>query len=99
MHPSDRPDDFPTDKKKVNFALSFLTGVAKDFFSPDILMALQDPFACAPPWRNDFHEFIWVLSENFGPFNLVMDASKPIANYIAHFNATATLVGWDNNSL
>ena len=28
-----------------------------------------------------------------------MDASKPIANYIAHFNAAATLVGWDNNSL
>ena len=110
MHLSDRPDDFPTDEKKVNFALSFLTGVAKDFFSPDIFMALQDPFARAPPWRNDFHEFIRVLSENFGPFdsvgtaentlnNLVMDASKPIANYIAHFNAAATLVGWDDNSL
>ena len=28
-----------------------------------------------------------------------MDASKPIANYIAHFNAAATLVGSDNNSL
>ena len=110
MHLSNRPDDFPTDKKKVNFALSFLTSVAKDFFSPDIFMALQDPFTRALPWRNDFHEFIRVLSEKFGPFdsigtaentlnNLVMDASKPIANYITHFNAAATLVGWDDNSL
>ena len=106
-HLSDCPDDFLTDEKKVNFTLSFLTGVAKDFFSPDIFMALQDPFARTLPWQNDFHKF---LSENFGPFdsvgtaentlnNLVMDASKPIANYITHFNAAATLVGWDNNSL
>ena len=110
MHLSNCPDDFPMDEKKVNFALSFLTGVAKDFFSPDIFMALQDLFTCAPPWRNDFHKFIQVLLENFRPFdsvgtmentlnNLVMDASKPITNYIMHFNAAATLVGWDNNSL
>ncbi len=66
----------------------------------------------APAWRNNFHEFIRILSDNFGPFdsvgsgsaentisNLVMDSSKPIANYIAHFNAAATLVGWDDNAL
>ena len=90
--------------------LILLTGVAKDFFSPDVFMALQDLFARTLPWRNNFHKFIQVLSENFGPFdsvstmentlnNLVMDAFKPIPNYIAHFNAAATLVGWDDNSL
>ena len=110
MHFDDRPQDFTMEEKKVNFAFSYLTGVAKEYFNPDILIQIQNPFAPATGWCSNFQAFITALSLNFGPFdpvraaqeelaNLEMDSSKPIFHYIGAFNAAATITLFDDTAL
>ena len=110
MHFDDRPQDFITEEKKVNFAFSYLTGVAKEYFNPDILIQIQNPFALAAGWHSNFQAFITALSLNFGPFdpagaaqeelaNLDMDSAKPISHYIGAFNAAAVLTLFNDAAL
>ena len=110
MHFDDCPQDFITEEKKVNFAFFYLTGVAKEYFNPDILIQIQNPFTLAAGWHSNVQAFITTLSLNFGPFdpvgaaqeelaNLEMDSAKPISHYIGAFNAAAVLTLFDDTAL
>jgi Retrotransposon gag protein/Zinc knuckle len=96
----DYPRAFREDSAKVNFATSYLTGAALDWFEPDIL---RGPHTRIPSWMDDYPEFCEELARNFGPHdpegdaehelaNLVMREGQRINKYIVEFNRHASQV-------
>ncbi|KAG6326495.1 hypothetical protein ID866_12594 [Astraeus odoratus] len=96
----DRPQAFHSDTQKVDFALSFLKGIALTWFEPNLLDAIP---GTEPTWANDYSEFIIELTTNFSPHNPVSDAEHQLNNlsmkdrscinkYIIEFNHLATQV-------
>ncbi|SJL00831.1 uncharacterized protein ARMOST_04145 [Armillaria ostoyae] len=72
---NDRPTAFATDASKVNYAISFLSGTALDWFEPDILRPnLWNP----PAWQHSYAAFLDELRTNFGPFDAVGDAEDAL---------------------
>ncbi|KAJ4470228.1 hypothetical protein J3R30DRAFT_3238672, partial [Lentinula aciculospora] len=58
----DRPNYF-TDQRKIAYALSYLSGSAREWFEPDIL----DPNAVTlPMWTSSFTALVKELQDNFG---------------------------------
>jgi hypothetical protein len=104
----DRPQAFNSDRKKVTYAQSYLTGSALDWFEPDLLRA---PGGRAPPWENDWERFVKELRKNFGSHNpahdaehqlksLVMKDNHRINKYIVEFNRYASqLRGYGEGAL
>ncbi|SJL08314.1 uncharacterized protein ARMOST_11677 [Armillaria ostoyae] len=63
---NDRLAAFATDASKVNYAISFLSGTALDWFKPDILHPnLQNLLA----WQYSYTAFLDELRTNFSPFD------------------------------
>src|SRR6266581_2623906 len=96
----DCPHAFATDAMKVVFTLSYLKGVALDWFEPDLLCG---PQAHRSPWMDDYSEFVFELERNFGPHDPVSDAEHLLASlsmkdsqqinwYIVEFNRHASQV-------
>ena len=104
---NDRLNAFCTDTAKVNYAISFLSGVALDWFEPDIL----HPNHTNPPaWAYSYAAFLLKLWTNFSPFDAVRDAEDELKNlrmhdgdlimkYIVCFNQHAAVIGYGDNSL
>ncbi|SJL03645.1 uncharacterized protein ARMOST_07002 [Armillaria ostoyae] len=95
------------DASKVNYAISFLSSTALDWFEPDILRPNpQNP----PAWQYSYATVLDELQTNFGPFDTIEDAEDALENlwmhdgdqimkYIVQFNQYASQVGYGNNSL
>ena len=102
-----RPESFTTDKSKINYAISYLSGLALTTFEPHII----DP---PPPtelhFMNNYVLFVEVLQSNFGPFDQQSDAklaidklfmkdNQRITKYIVEFDRIAPLTEWDDKAL
>ena len=68
---NDRVSTFASDKSEVNYVLSFLKGMALNWFEPDLLRIQEggDP----PPWIHNYPPFILELHTNFGPHDPIGD--------------------------
>src|ERR1700723_1599419 len=104
---NDRPSAFGNGRRKVNFAISYLKGMALAYFETSLLK----PNILNPPaWEDDYSEFVEELKLYFGSSdligeseskieNLTMKSSQRIAKYIVKFNRLATITGWDGCAL
>lgn len=105
---NDRPTAFLTDGAKVNYALSYLKGIALSWFEPYLL---DIEHAVMPPdFLSDYPFFCRELQENFGPLDpkgnaeslledLRMKENQRIAKYLVNFNRLAVQTGWGSQSL
>ena len=69
----DRPRAFRSDDKKINYMLSYLSGMAFDWFEPHIVHPVKGD---VPVWANNYAEFLEELKLNFGPHDAVRDAES-----------------------
>ena len=104
LHFQDRANAFSTDRAKVAYALSYLTGPAHNWFKPGL-------FAHSlPAWVHHWDLFHTELESNFGPFDLVREAEAEIetlvmaegshsAMYFMEFNRLASRIQWGNHAL
>ncbi len=104
---NDRPTAFVVEANKVNYAISFLSGTALDWFEPDILHSNpRNP----PAWQYSYAAFLDKLRTNFGPFDAIGDAEDTlehlqmhngdrIMKYMVQFNQYTSQVGYGDNSL
>ena len=106
---ADRPTAFATDRAKVNYAMSYLKGVALAWFEPYYL-EVATPGVPPPLFMTDYEAFCEELKTNFGPSDPVGDAESKlrtlsmksdqrIAKYVVNFNRLATQVLWGENAL
>jgi Retrotransposon gag protein len=101
---NDHPTAFQTDGAKVNFALSYLKGIALASFEPYLLESPEiDTYP--PDFMSDYGEFCVELQNNFRPLdpkgsaeseleNLAMKDNQRIVKYIVNFNPLAMQTGW-----
>ncbi|PPQ86309.1 hypothetical protein CVT24_006444 [Panaeolus cyanescens] len=75
---NDRPKTFASDEKKVNFAISYLSGTALDWFEPGIMAKINGQ-RC-PKWVYDYSEFVRILKQQFGPWDPEEDAEEQLEN-------------------
>jgi hypothetical protein len=99
---------FRSDRAKVNFAQSYLKGMALEYFEPDLL---SDATNVRPDWMDDYTEFMLELQNNFGPHDpvgdaemqleqLVMREGQRINKYVVEFQRLASQVrGWGDGAL
>src|SRR5882724_8407845 len=80
----DRKDQFENKEDKVNYALSYLKGLALDCFEP-ALLGINDPI-----WLSDFELFIEELETNFGTFDPKGEAEAKLKQLCMHENHQAT---------
>jgi hypothetical protein len=89
------------------YILSFLRGMALDYFNADIL---GENDGTVPYWDGNFPLFIEELELQFGPYDSVADAeagienlrmkdSERITKYIVRFNQYATMLSWGDSAL
>ena len=99
---------FLTDGAKVNYALSFLKGIALSWFEPYLLD--MEHAVMPPDFLSDYLFFCKELQENFGPLDpkgnaeslledLRMKENQRIAKYLVNFNRLAVQTGWGSQSL
>jgi len=91
---NDRPRAFADDRNKINFAISYLKGIALAHFENSLIEPdLLNPLA----WSDDYEAFVSELKTYFGSTDLVGEAEsklenlsmKPtqrIAKYLVEFN-------------
>jgi hypothetical protein len=65
-----KPESVPDDAAKVNYVLSFLKGMALDYFKP----LLTDDLANEPGWLMDFDYITEELYIYSGPYNQQAEA-------------------------
>ena len=104
---NDHPHAFTNDQNKVNFAISYLKGIALAHFENSLI----EPDLLNPPdWEDDYGEFVSELKTYFESpdivgeaesklENLSMKPNQRIAKYLVEFNRLATITGWDNQAL
>ena len=99
------PSSYSDDEAKVNFALSYLRGIALEYFEPALLDSDD-----VPDWLEDWSEFIRTLRTQFGPIdptadaedgidNLKMHDNQHIVKYNVEFNRLAIRTHWDESVL
>ena len=107
LNSNDRPRTFSEDRRKVNFAISYLKGIALAHFENTLIE--PDIFHPAA-WDDNYEEFVSELKTYFGApdiigeaesklENLVMKPNQHIAKYLVKFNRLASITGWDNCTL
>jgi len=69
---------FSTDKEKINFAMTYLSGVAQDWFKVTLQ---QKDLGYAQPWLFTWHLFVEELRVHFG----LLDPEGDVANLIDNF--------------
>jgi len=93
---------FPTDEEKINFAVTYLSGVAQDWFK---VALQQEDLGYAQPWLFTWHLFVDKLRVHFGlsdPVedianlidNLCMKPGDKIATYNVEFMQYAAQLNW-----
>jgi hypothetical protein len=96
---------YSDDENKVTFALSYLRGMALEYFEPAILDSDE-----VPGWMDNWSAFIRLLRTQFGPIdptadaedgidNLKMQDNQHIVKYNVEFNRLAIRTGWDDSVL
>src|SRR3984957_1083942 len=104
---SDRPRSFGQDDRKVNFAISYLKGLALAHFENALI---EPDLLAAATWPNNYSEFISELKLYFSSPNIIGEAEsrlqtltmKPtqrIAKYLVDFTRLSTITGWDRRAL
>jgi len=103
-----KPKTFRLDRAKVNFAQSYLKGMALELFEPDLL---SGGLSSRPDWMDDYSEFMLELQTNFGPHDpsgdaemqleqLNMRKGQRINKYVVEFQRLASQVrGWGDGAL
>jgi len=103
-----KPKTFRSDRAKVNFAQSYLKGMALKWFEPDLL---SGRLSSHPDWMDDYSEFMLELQTNFGPHDPSRDAEMQleqlnmregqcINKYIVEFQRLASQVHrWGDGAL
>jgi hypothetical protein len=103
-----KPKTFRLDRAKVNFAQSYLKGMALKWFEPDLL---SDELSSCPDWMDDYSEFMLELQTNFRPHDPSGDAEmqleqlnmcegQHINKYVVEFQRLASQVcGWGDGAL
>ena len=71
------PLQFSTDEEKINFAMTYLSGVAQDWFK---VALQQEDLSYAQPWLFTWHLFVEELRVHFRLSDLVGDAASLIDN-------------------
>jgi hypothetical protein len=99
---------FHLDQAKVNFAQSYLKGIALKWFEPNLL---SDELSSCLDWMDDYSEFMLELQTNFRPHDPSGDAEMQlkqlnmckgqcINKYIVKFQRLASQVhGWGDGAL
>ena len=96
---------YSDDENKVTFALSYLRGMALEYFEPTILDSDE-----IPDWMDNWPAFVRTLRTQFGPIdptadaedgidNLKMNDNQRILKYNVEFNRLAIRTGWDDGVL
>ena len=96
---------YSEDSSKVTFALSFLRGMALEYFEPTILDSDE-----VPDWMDNWSAFVCTLRTQFGPIDPTADAedsidtlkmqdNQHIVKYNIEFNRLAIRTGWDESVL
>jgi Retrotransposon gag protein/Zinc knuckle len=96
---------YASDEAKVTFALSYLRGMALEYFEPAILDSDE-----TPDWIDNWSAFIRTLRVQFGPIdptadaergldNLKMQENQHIIKYNVEFTKFAIQTGWDEGVL
>ena len=94
------------DSTKINFALSYLRGMALEYFEPLIIESTSHP----PLWMDNWDTFVRLLRQQFGPIDpagdvesrldhLQMQDNQHIIKYNVDFNTLAIRTGWNNITL
>jgi hypothetical protein len=104
---NDRPRAFADDRNKINFAISYLKGIALAHFENSLI----EPDLTNPPaWSDNYEAFVSELKTYFGSTDLVgeaesklenlsMKSTQRIAKYLVEFNRLASITKWDNRAL
>jgi len=101
------PSQFSTDEEKINFAMTYLSGIAQDWFE---VALQQEDLGYAQSWLFTWHLFVEELRVHFGLLDPVGDAAslidnlrmKPgdkIATYNVEFMRYAAQLNWGNTVL
>jgi len=101
------PAQFDTDIAKINFAITYLTGVAQDWFEVDLN---QEDQGILQDWLSNWNLFVDKLHQYFGlsdPVgeaanmldNLYMKPGDKISTYNVDFMCYASQLGWGNSVL
>jgi len=101
------PVQFNTDIAKINFAMTYLTAVAQDWFEMDLNQEDQSIFQ---DWLSNWNQFVDELHRHFGLSdsvgevanmldNLRMKPSHNISTYNVEFMHYASQLGWGNSVL
>ena len=109
LHFAERPRAFATDDDKIIYTLSYLRGLAAEWFTPydNVLGGAQ---LTRPHWDGNFALFVQELIINFGPHDPVGDAESRIrqlkmkdterfTKYLVNFNRHAVTIGWGDRAL
>lgn len=108
LHFQSKPKAFRSGRAKVNFAQSYLKGMALEWFEPDLLADEDDD---RPDWMEDYSAFMLELQTNFGPHDPSGDAEmqleqlhmrdgQRINKYVVEFQRLASQVrGWGDSAL
>jgi len=101
------PLQFSTNEEKINFAMTYLSSVAQDWFE---VVLQQENLGYTPTWLSTWHLFVDELWVHFGLSDPVGDATilidnlhmKPgdkIATYNVEFMRYAAQLNWGNSVL
>jgi len=71
------PSQFSTDEEKINFALTYLSSVAQDWFE---VALQQEDLGYMQPWLSTWYLFVNELQVHFGLLDPVGDAANLIDN-------------------
>jgi hypothetical protein len=96
---------YSNDSTKVTFALSYLRGMALEYFEPSLLET-----GATPAWMDNWSAFVRTLRVQFGPIdptadaedsidNLKMNDNQHIVKYNVEFNRLAIRTGWNDSVL
>jgi hypothetical protein len=103
-----KPKTFHLDHAKVNFAQSYLKGMALEWFEPNFLL---DELNSRLHWMDDYSEFMLELQTHFGPHDPSRDAEmqleqlnmregQHINKYVVEFQRLALQIhGWGDGAL
>lgn len=97
------PHKFRTDERKVNFACSYLEGLAFTWY--ENILDLDDE----PAWFNNWADFLQELEKQFGDVNvqaaaerkirtLHMSTGAQVVDYITKFNTQANCLDWNDSA-
>ncbi|KAJ3792606.1 hypothetical protein GGU11DRAFT_749820 [Lentinula aff. detonsa] len=72
----DYPEYF-TEQQKINYTISYLSGMAREWFEPDIL---NPDITAMPMWTHSFQALVKELQDNFGLYDAQGNSEDKLGN-------------------